>query len=285
MNSDKLNYLTPVQQVKGMLFKREDLYTPFGAGEVNGGKLRQCMLLVDKIQKQGYEGLVTCCSIHSPQAPITAATARAYGMKCKVLYGGTKPETLKKLPMPRMCLRYGAEVKIAARSGRSNILYYIAQNSKGVKEHRDYIIQYGINLQEHEDILLGAVAAQTRNLPEEIDNLVMTCGSGITAIGVIAGLKQYKKKVRHVHLVATAPDRQQLIHGTLQKYGADREIEYHDLFHTRGFSYEEPFCSVWGGIKLHPNYEAKTMAWFAKSGLKPENTLFWITGAEPTAIR
>lgn len=267
-----------------MYFKREDLYTPFGTGEVNGGKLRQCMLLVNKIHKD-YEGVVTCCSIHSPQAPITAATARAFGMKCTVLYGGTKPETLRALPMPRLSMKYGAEVKIAARSGRSNILYYIAKNLKRVKEHRDYIILYGINLQEHEDILLGAVAAQTRNLPDEIENLVLTCGSGITAIGVIAGLKQYGKKAKRVHLVATAPDRQKLIHGTLQKYGADREIEYHDLFHTRGFSYEQPFRSVWGGIRLHPNYEAKTMAWFAKSGLRSKDTLFWITGAEPTATR
>ena len=282
MNSEKLHYLTPVQRVDGMYFKREDLYQPFGAGEVNGGKLRQCMLLVNKIPRD-YEGVVTCCSIHSPQAPITAATARAFGMKCTVLYGGTKPETLRALPMPRLSMKYGAEVKIAARSGRSNILYYIAKNLKRIKEHRDYIILYGINLQEHEDILLGAVAAQTRNLPDEIENLVMTCGSGITAIGVIAGPKQYGKKVKHVHLVATAPDRQKLIHGTLQKYGADREIEYHDLFHTRGFSYEQPFRSVWGGIRLHPNYEAKTMAWFAKSGLRPEDTLFWITGAEPLA--
>lgn len=282
MNNERLHYLTPVQRVDGMYFKREDLYQPFGAGEVNGGKLRQCMLLVNKIHRD-YEGVVTCCSIHSPQAPITAATARAFGMKCTVLYGGTKPETLRALPMPRLSMKYGAEVKIAARSGRSNILYYIAKNLKRIKEHRDYIILYGINLQEHEDILLGAVAAQTRNLPDEIENLVMTCGSGITAIGVIAGLKQYGKKVKHVHLVATAPDRQKLIHGTLQKYGADWEIEYHDLFHTRGFSYEQPFRSVWGGIRLHPNYEAKTMAWFAKSGLRPEDTLFWITGAEPLA--
>lgn len=283
MNSDRLHYLTPVQQVEGMYFKREDLYTPFGAGEVNGGKLRQCMLLVDKIQA-GYEGLITCCSIHSPQAPITAATARAYGMRCTVLYGGTKPDTLRRLPMPRLCRRYGANVTIAARSGRSNILYYIAQNLKSVKEHRDYIILYGINLKEHEDILLGAVADQVRNIPDEIENLVMTCGSGITAIGVLAGIKRYCKHIRNVHLVATAPDRRKLIHDTLQRYGADREFYYHDLFHTSGFSYEEPYSSVWGGIKLHPNYEAKTMAWFAKSGLKPEDTLFWITGAKPTAI-
>ncbi len=283
MNSEKLHYLTPVQQVDGMYFKREDLYTPFGAGEVNGGKLRQCMLLVDKIHAD-YEGLVTCCSIHSPQAPITAATAKAFGMRCEVLYGGTSRERLMQLPMPRLSLRYGAKITIAGRCGRSTVLYYIAQNLKRIKEHRDYIILYGINITEHEDVLLGAVAAQARNLPDEINNLVMTCGSGITAIGVLAGLKQYGKKVKNVHLVSTAPDRRRMIHEALARHGADRDFHYHDLFNNmRGFSYEKPFCSVWGGIKLHPNYEAKTMAWFAGSGLRPEETLFWITGAEPSA--
>lgn len=282
MNSKKLHYLTPVQRVNGMLFKREDLYAPFGTGEVNGGKLRQCMLLVDKIHRD-YEGLVTCCSIHSPQAPITAATAKAFGMQCQILYGGTKPETLLKLPMPKLAMRYGAKVSIAARSGRSSILYYIAQKLQRVKDKRDYIILYGINLGEHEDILLGAVADQVKNIPDDIENLVLTCGSGITAIGVLAGIKRYGKNVRNIHLVATAPDRRKMIHSMLQKHGADRDFFYHDLFHTRGFSYEEPFCSVWGGIRLHPNYEAKTMAWFAKSGLRPEDTLFWITGAEPLA--
>lgn len=38
-----MNKLTPVQSVGGLLFKRDDLYEPFGPGEVNGGKMRQCM--------------------------------------------------------------------------------------------------------------------------------------------------------------------------------------------------------------------------------------------------
>lgn len=40
----------------------------------------------------------------------------------------------------------------------------------------------------------------------------------------------------------------------------------------------------WGGITLHPNYEAKTMQWFVKSGLDPGSTLFWIVGAAPRNI-
>lgn len=57
--------------------------------------------------------------------------------------------------------------------------------------------------------------------------------------------------------------------------------EYHDLFHSPGFVYEKSATATWGGIRLHPHYEAKTMQWLRSSGIAPESTLFWITGAEP----
>lgn len=63
-----MNKLTPVQSVGGLLFKRDDLYEPFGPGEVNGGKMRQCMMLLDSV-KDEISGVISCCSIHSPQAP------------------------------------------------------------------------------------------------------------------------------------------------------------------------------------------------------------------------
>lgn len=53
--------LTPVENIAGIKFKRDDLYRPFGAGDVNGGKLRQCMMLVQKaIEKNpGIKGVIT----------------------------------------------------------------------------------------------------------------------------------------------------------------------------------------------------------------------------------
>ena len=275
-----MNKLTPVQSVGGLLFKRDDLYEPFGPGEVNGGKMRQCMMLLDSV-KDEISGVISCCSIHSPQAPITAAAALAFGKRCKILYGGTSRAKLLESPMPRLCLKYGATVLLATRSGRHNVLYAKAKELKGPE---DFIVQYGIILSGHSDVLLGAVAAQVENIPDVIENLVMTCGSGITASGVMIGLNRYGKKGRNVHLVATAPDRRESIHRTLSEHGADRDFIYHDLFHTEGFAYEKPATAVWGGITLHPNYEAKTMQWFVKSGLDPGSTLFWIVGAAPRNI-
>ncbi len=276
------NSLTPVQEINGLLMKRDDLYTPLGHGEVNGGKLRQCMMLTDSVlaSQDDVRCLFTYCSIHSPQAPITAASALAHGLPCYIVYGGAKPENIKALPMPRLAMKYGAEIIIGARSGRHSILH--AKTKPLAEKKRGFIVQYGINLTDHGDVLLDAVSAQVQNIPDEIENLVMTCGSGITASGVMIGLHRYGKKVKNVHLVATAPDRRAFIHENLKKYGADREFHYHSLFHTPGFQYEKGAKAVWGGLKLHPHYEAKTMQWFLQSGLQPSDTLFWIVGAEPS---
>lgn len=226
--------LTPVQEVDGLHIKRDDLYAPFGPGEVNGGKLRQCVMLVNSVKKD-YKSLLTYCSIHSPQAPITAAVARANGMPCRIVYGGTTRESVAALPMPRLAMKYGASIVLAARSGRHSILH--ARAKELAAQENSFIVQYGINIIGYGDTLLTAVAAQTENLPDDIENLVMTCGSGITATGVMIGLHRYGKRVKRMHLVATAPDRRGFIHETLKKYGADREFEYHDLFHSPGFVY------------------------------------------------
>ena len=46
--SKKIFDFTPVEQIgdKGMYFKREDYFAPFGYGNINGAKLRQCFGLL-----------------------------------------------------------------------------------------------------------------------------------------------------------------------------------------------------------------------------------------------
>lgn len=272
--------LTPITRAGNLLIKREDEYAPFGKGGVNGGKCRQCYLLVDSV-KDEYDGVVTYCSINSPQAPITAAVAQHFGLPCIVAYGGTSKEVLMKSDMAKLVMHYGAKIVIAARTGRHNVLHAAAD--KIAKEKNYFLVQYGINLTEHEDVLLQAVARQVENIPD-VKNLVMVCGSGITATGVMIGLHQYGKNVEKVHLVATAPDRREFIHGMLKKHGADRDFEYCDV-NNNGLMYDKPCHAVYRGIELHPNYEAKAMRWLMKSGLDEKETLFWITGRYPAICK
>lgn len=273
--------LTPVQEIAGMYFKRDDLYTPFGAGEVNGGKLRQCMLLVEAALRRqpGMTGVITYCSIHSPQGPITAAAARHFRLPCIVAYGGASEISLAMGSMPRLAMSYGASVKVIAKSGRHNVLKAKAEEIARAKHM--FVVQYGINLDEYGEVLLSAVAEQVQNIPDDLDDLYITCGSGITASGVIVGIERYGKNVKHIHLISTAFDRQEKVRATLRRFGVQREFIYHDLFHTPGFAYEKQQKLRIGGVKLHPQYEAKTMKYLVEQNLNTRNALFWIVGAEP----
>lgn len=94
-------------------------------------------------------------------------------------------------------------------------------------------------------------------------------------------VEKYGKNVKRVHLISTAYDRQEKVKATLRRFGVEREFIYHDLFHTPGFVYEKQQKMRIGGVKLHPQYEAKTMKYLVEHDLNTENALFWIVGAEP----
>lgn len=273
--------LTPVENIDGLWVKREDLFAPFGLGNVNGGKLRQCWLLVESI-KDKYQGTISCCSIHSPQAPISAAVSNHFNLPCEIYYGGTKEESLAKLDMPKLVRLHKGEIKIFP-SGRHSILYSRAR--KNSEAENRFIISYGFNIIDYPELILGAVSNQVENIPDELDNLIITCGSGITTTGVLIGLKKFNKKVNKIIMVATAPSRKKMIEETLEKYNLDIEYEIIDLFHKKGFMYEKKEFAQLGDITLHPNYEAKTYNWLSRSnsGVNIHNNknLFWIVGSEP----
>lgn len=176
-------------------------------------------------------------------------------------------------------MSYGARVEVIAKSGRHNVLKAKAEalaQATGM-----FVVQYGINLDEYGEVLLSAVAEQVQNIPDDLDDLYITCGSGITASGVIVGIERYGKRVRNIHLISTAFDRQQKVKTTLRQFGIERDFIYHDLFHTPGFVYEKQQKLRVGGVKLHPQYEAKTMKYLVEHKLNTKNALFWIVGAEP----
>jgi len=271
--------LTPVEKRNGIYLKRDDLYQPFGEGTVNGGKLRQCMALIDHIKDDHYDGVISCCSVYSPQSPITSAVAKHYGMKAVICYGGTTEERLKRFRMCAIAKRYGAELRIISKSGIHNILY---QKAKSIaKAENLFVVDYGFNIIDYPEVMYTAVSRQVENIPDNLDNLVIVCGSGITSIGVMLGLKEYNKKVKRVYLVATAPNREKKINDALESAGAMRKYVVIDLFHQEGFKYERGLVADIDGIALHPNYEAKAYAWLLDNIPAEQNTLLWIVGSKP----
>lgn len=275
------NGITPVEYRNGLYIKRDDLFLPFGKGTVNGGKLRQCFKLIESI-KDKYEGVISCCSIHSPQAPITAAVANHFGMRAVICYGATNYDRLNNLPMPSLSRKYGADIRIVSTSGIHHILY---THAKRIAEKENlFVVDYGFNIIDHPDIMFSAVSTQVQNIPDKIDNLVVTCGSGITSTGILFGIHEFNKSVGRIVLVATAPDRSKMINQYMDSKGINIEYEIADLFHEKGFKYEKRLAKEFDGIVLHPNYEAKTFNWLENNiDFEKEKTLFWIVGAEPSS--
>lgn len=230
-----------------------------------------------------YDKIETGASLSSPQNVIVSCVANYLKIPCICLYGGAKESSLQ-MPMPMLCKKYGAEI-IVAKSGRHNVIYSMASE---LSQERGYqIIEYGMNAQDNIEAFYEANANQVQNIPDELDNLVVTCGSGITSTGIIYGLTKYRKKVKNLILVGTAPNREKKIQERLSLLGHPPAVfQYVDLFSQKGFSYDKREHSIIRmkdySLELHPNYEAKVNNWIVNH-IDPgkEKTLLWVVGVEP----
>ena len=91
-----LNDLTPIDEYSGILYKRDDLYAPYGDNFVSGGKVRQCRDLIlsnmKHIQENCDNTIATAASIASPQSVIVSRVAKEFGMKSIIGFGNTTIE-------------------------------------------------------------------------------------------------------------------------------------------------------------------------------------------------
>ena len=281
----RLKEITPIEIHDSLYLKREDLFKPFEDVNVNGTKLRQCAYLILKNLEQAKNGVITCCSIHSPQGAITSALCRDLGIKCTIFYGGTTYEKLATYKNQQLIAYLGGNMEIVTKMGRMSVLHSIAR--KRQETTHEFIVEHGVDLMNNIDCFLDSVAWQVQNLPNDLDNLIITCGSGISTTGILYGLKLYNKNVKNIILVGVAPNRTDKVKNNLKTLSEitnlhlnDIEFKYIDLFNTKGFRYEKEVKAEHCGIILHPNYEAKTYKWIVDNvDFKNEKTCFWIVGA------
>ncbi len=272
-----ISVLSPVDKSNGIYIKRDDLFTPFEFSGANGGKLRQCIALVNKIKPKG---IISLSSLYSPQLAIVPAVAKSKKVDCIMLLGGSK-----QTDMVVEALKQGATIQRCS-SGRHNVLHSIAKKLQ--KDNGYFIVDYGMNANENIKEFYDTNADQVKNIPDKLDTMMVTCGSGITAAGIIYGLTKYKKQVGKIVLIGTAPDRMKKILERLKiieaEYGSKihiPKIVYDNLYTEKDFIYERKEPVSFMGIDLHPNYEAKTIKRFMQKHFKKkEKTLIWIVGGK-----
>ena len=282
----KLDEITPVECLDGLYIKRDDKFVPFEDVKVNGTKLRQCAYLLLKNLDKAQNGVLTCCSIHSPQGLIVTALCRYLGIKSTVFYGGTTEDRLDILPIPQKIKQIGGNIEIVTKIGRLSVL-----NSKARKrqaETNEFIVEHGMDLMNNIDCFLDSVANQVQNLPDNLDNLIITCGSAITTTGILYGLKLFNKSVENIFVVGVAPNRIERINSNLCELESKLNIklsnikyQYVDLFNIKGFRYEKKEFAKHSDIIFHPNYEAKTYNWLKNNiDYKNEKTCLWVVGGD-----
>jgi 1-aminocyclopropane-1-carboxylate deaminase/D-cysteine desulfhydrase-like pyridoxal-dependent ACC family enzyme len=266
-----LKGLTPVEKKDGILFKRDDLYAPFSDTPVNGGKVRQLMVLVDRLARHKSDTLITGTSVISPQGYIVARVARHFGMAAVICFGATRLEKILEKKMYAAAhkwdfVRYDCECKL----GYDSVLQ--ARIKKIIEAHPAYNVKFGMNLESCPEAIIDSVANQCKNLPAKLDALVILVGSGITMGGILIGLKKFNKSVRRIIGVQISGyDRMD----TIDKICPFARYEF-TIFDR--FPYSKQVKTT-NSFSLDPIYEAKAFVWLQENRTSlGEDVLFWIVG-------
>ena len=286
--------ITPIELYDNIYYKRDDYFKPFGDYHVNGGKVRQALIMfekyIDDIKSKHNNGVITAGSVHSPQSANIAKVAEFHKVKCITCVGGTKPENLDKHHMMRLTKHYGCEIKIVAGHGMSNVIH--ARMRELAKKNGYMVIEQGELLEKNPSEMFYATADQVENIPDELDNLVVSTGVGIQLMGILLGLKKFNKKVKRIHSICVGPTREK----HMKRY-ENELLKTHDgmvwdkpeslnLNEFTMLSHKSPYGKghdyMVNDSYIDDIYEGKAYQWMLENvDTKNEKTLFWCVGKRP----
>jgi len=252
--------LTPIMQAgDGIYVKRDDLCEVAG---IYGGKVRTCYALCRRAKDVGHTHVVTAGSRHSPQCHIVAAMGQHLGMRVTVHcpIGELGPE----LQAAAAC---GAKV-VQHRPGYNSVIVKRAQEQ--AEQVRAYLIPFGMECRE----AVQQTAGQVLNIPGDIRRIVVPVGSGMSAAGIIQGVKESFGKLemklspflRIVGVQVGAEAKQRL-----NKWAPGWDTVMTLVKSELGYDQHVEGKRI-AGIPLDPVYEAKCLPY-----LQPGD-LFWLVG-------
>ncbi len=293
----KLDQIHPVEthntEIGNILFKRLDLYKPVDENHVGGGKsIQTSTLLINNLEKirTKYNSTVsTAAALTSPQHHLVAGIAEKMGLKTFVGIQGTPerlPVILEKYSMVKAAEYYGATVLPVTKAAYQVVIESRMQKQLAEMGEYNFFIKFGINLEKDKDAIIGSIANQVKNIPDELDHLVIPSGSCLSAAGIINGLYKFKKKVKNIHVIQIAGGS----HASNIEKNMPIFARYRYNFYLRGdIPYKEHRYYTIGngdsGFRLDPVYEGKGWDYLINNhkdmGINPnkESVLFWVVGS------
>ena len=261
--------LTIIDSYNHYLRKRDDL---FNINNIYGGKVRQCAKLVydnlDYIKTNCNSTLVTAAGLPSPQSAIVSVVANYFDLKCVVCTPKYKDNIIDYNRI---------SVSIAQKFGA--LIYGVANtNTTGpeadarllAKDNNYFQVKFGMNATN----VMNTVSNQCENLPD-LKNLVVVAGSGLSALGILLGIKKFNKKVDNVHVVYLSnyyKNNKIKFYDTLND-----DVKYDGLIHEIKSEYAyQKYLNI-NNFEFDAIYEAKAYDYMIKN-IEPDATLFWCIG-------
>ncbi len=283
----EINELTPIEEYKNILYKRDDLYLPYSElPNLGGGKVRQMQTLYSEIKTAHgeIEGLITNpVSLSSPQSAIVAKVSKDNNLPCIICVGGkiaSVQNTIQKYKPLSLAFRLGAEIRVVANIGYSNV---IRSKMNDISKSNNYhFIDFGINLIDYPEAIIGSTAKQVQNLPNKLDNLIIPCGSALTMAGILVGLNLYNKQVKRIiGIQISGIDRRKNIDEVLKSFGIKTIYEFY-IDKTYKYSKNLKYF-IDSNLELNVKYESKAVLYFNKyknelNIRNTESTMIWIIG-------
>ena len=267
-----MSFISPIETFDGYLIKRDDM---FSLGEIiKGGKVRQCLRIVyenlDEIKSKYNGGLITGCGLPSPQSTIVSSVSKYFGLKCVVvspIYDNSKVDVNR------------INVSLSHKLG-SKIYGVGNPNPSGykldVKKLKDEVGYYEIKFGMNSESVIDTTSHQVKNIPNELENLVVICGSGLNLLGILKGIVKYKKKVNNVYGITLSKffqENKKLYYDGLldkEKYKGQLHIIPSPYPYQKLLKTDIPF--------LDWTYENKSWVWMLNNIPPSNDTLFWVVG-------
>lgn len=267
-----IDELTPIDEYKGYLRKRDDLFNIDG---ISGGKVRQCYNLVkdnlNHIVENCSSTIITAAGLPSPQSVIVACVANHFGLNCIVSvpeYDNDKKD-FNRINVS-LAQKFGAKIYGVKNT---NLIGPEKDVEMMCKQYGYFRVKFGMNGTN----VMNTISRQVQNIPDGVKNIVVISGSGLSALGIMKGLGMYKKSVKNMHVVG------------LSDYFLLNKKKWYDIlpdeskfigelyFHKSKITYQK-FHQIDSGYEFDLTYESKAWQWMIEN-IEPSNeTLFWMVG-------
>jgi len=291
-----VNEMLPVEEhetpIGNILFKRIDKYKPVDNIHVGGGKTLQSVTLminnINQIRDHFDSNVSTAAALTSPQHHLVSGVAKKLGLNSFVGIQGTPerlPIILEKYSMIKAAQYYDATILPVTKAAYQVVIESRMNKQLAKDGIKHFFIKFGINIDKDRDAILGSIANQVENIPDELDHLIIPSGSCLSAAAIINGIHKFKKKIKNIHVIQIAGGSHAKNIDVNMPVLAHYKYQFHLItdipykehrYYTIGKDDQE--------FQIDPVYEGKAYEYLLNNhkemGIKPDDkTLFWVVGS------